>query len=248
MTDPTIGVWISEDGEVGAPDPVNLYRIEGNNPVNSVDPSGLAAIKSLHISFNGFDSDQRRQLVEYTWAAITKLEKALSMLTDHWDELEDLATVKSVPKPFPDETYKTLRRTIIDSSAIGAPVGCALRGQEVAVRQKYIRTIKSIFSQIKNGDTIEFKEVGKRQNDHETVAYISYFFSPHGEVIRITPLYWDLPTKTMQVDKIIRELGRREGFDQTDTKNPLYDAQYWENTISYLARKYDELMAKKNNP
>ncbi len=47
MTDPTIGVWISEDGEVGAPDARNLYRFEGNNPENAVDPSGEGAISSV---------------------------------------------------------------------------------------------------------------------------------------------------------------------------------------------------------
>jgi len=45
MTDPTIGVWISDDGEVGAPDPRNLYRYVGNNPTNEVDPSGLSGEK-----------------------------------------------------------------------------------------------------------------------------------------------------------------------------------------------------------
>jgi len=36
------GIWISDDGQIGTPDPVNLYRFGGNNPVNRTDPSGLA--------------------------------------------------------------------------------------------------------------------------------------------------------------------------------------------------------------
>jgi hypothetical protein len=43
MTDPSIGVWLSDDGTVGKPDPTNMYRYVGNNPTNRVDPSGLAA-------------------------------------------------------------------------------------------------------------------------------------------------------------------------------------------------------------
>lgn len=47
MTDPTLGIWISEDGEVGTPDPRNLYRFEGDNPTNEVDPSGLGGSSYL---------------------------------------------------------------------------------------------------------------------------------------------------------------------------------------------------------
>ena len=36
-----IGMWISDDGEIGTPDPSNLYRYVGNNPTNRTDPTGL---------------------------------------------------------------------------------------------------------------------------------------------------------------------------------------------------------------
>ncbi len=39
-----LGSWISEEGEVIAPDPTNLYRYVGNSPTNFTDPSGLAAV------------------------------------------------------------------------------------------------------------------------------------------------------------------------------------------------------------
>jgi hypothetical protein len=43
MTDPTLGIWIADDGTVGTPDPTNLYRFVGDNPVNAVDPTGLSS-------------------------------------------------------------------------------------------------------------------------------------------------------------------------------------------------------------
>lgn len=42
-TNRRVGKWVSQDGEVGAPDPTNPYRYVGNAPTNATDPSGLAA-------------------------------------------------------------------------------------------------------------------------------------------------------------------------------------------------------------
>jgi len=42
MTDPTIGFWLSEDGEFVKPDPSNLYRYVGNDPTNLTDATGLS--------------------------------------------------------------------------------------------------------------------------------------------------------------------------------------------------------------
>lgn len=246
MTDPTIGVWISEDGEVAAPDSRNLYRIEENNPVNSVDPSGLAEVKSIRMSFNGFNSQQRSQLVENTRAAITKLEKALSMLTEHWDELKELATFNPPMggKPFIDERYRTLGKNIRINPGVPINEGFGNdTGRNTTARLEYIETIKVIFAQIGAGDCINYKEE-KKASENESEAFIRYYFFPQGETIHITPLYWKRE-KARQIDIIVRELGRREGFDETNTDNPLKDASYWQETIDYLARKYDELMAKK---
>jgi|SRR5579884_2161087 len=244
---PNLGRWLQVDPTGFDGGDANLYRMEGNNPTNEVDPSGLLGkVTTIKFTFYGFSEEQQKELMDITVKAVEKLEKALAMLTDHWDELEDLATVKSVPRPFLDKTYQTLKGKIRDVSAIGAPVGCGcVHNREVIVRQQYIDKIKSIISQINKGDHIGFKQVGK--SGVERAAYITYFFYPHGKKIRITPLFWDL-VDSRKLSDIIRELGRREGFDQTNTQNPLYDVQVWEDTIEYLARKYDELMAKKNKP
>lgn len=42
MTDPTLGVWLHDDGEIAAPDPSNPYRYVGNSPMGYTDPSGLS--------------------------------------------------------------------------------------------------------------------------------------------------------------------------------------------------------------
>ena len=54
MTNPEIGVWLSENGEIGMPDPYNRYRYCGNDPVNYVDPSGLAAIAPPELTGKDF--------------------------------------------------------------------------------------------------------------------------------------------------------------------------------------------------
>ncbi len=44
MTNDTVGVWLSDNGVVEAPDPTNLYRYVRNNPTNLVDPNGLVGV------------------------------------------------------------------------------------------------------------------------------------------------------------------------------------------------------------
>jgi RHS repeat-associated protein len=39
MTNNTIGVWLHDDGTLGAPDPSNPYRYCANDPTNATDPS-----------------------------------------------------------------------------------------------------------------------------------------------------------------------------------------------------------------
>ncbi len=58
MTNPTIGVWLSEDGSIGAPDPSNPRRYVGNNPTNLVDPTGLAAQKPTQ-TFEPTEDDKK---------------------------------------------------------------------------------------------------------------------------------------------------------------------------------------------
>ena len=59
MTNPEIGVWLSENGTVGTSDLSNLYRYCGNGPTNRVDPGGLASVEADDILSGWLDADNR---------------------------------------------------------------------------------------------------------------------------------------------------------------------------------------------
>jgi uncharacterized protein RhaS with RHS repeats len=50
--DPAIGRWLSEDPSGFGGGDTNLYRYVGNNPVNLVDPTGLASSLGVNDSFS----------------------------------------------------------------------------------------------------------------------------------------------------------------------------------------------------
>lgn len=91
MYDPSSGRWLIEDPIGFDAGDVNLYRYVGNNPTNAIDPTGLAP-KQLNLSLPGFTGAEMAALIADMHLAVKRLDKALSMLTDHWDELEALST------------------------------------------------------------------------------------------------------------------------------------------------------------
>lgn len=56
---PNLGRWLQVDPVGFDAGDMNLYRMEGNNPTDAVDPSGLASIKQLNLNMPGFTSAEQ---------------------------------------------------------------------------------------------------------------------------------------------------------------------------------------------
>lgn len=245
MYDPSTGRWSIEDPIGFDAGDMDLYRYVGNNPTNAVDPSGLMeGVSEIRFTWYGFTDDQRKQLMANTQEAIVKLEKALAMLTKYWDELKDLASFMppGATKIVIDRSYTKLREEILVTTS-GLWILPDIKSY-VSPRKVYTDKIRTIFQQINSCQHLEFTEDTSAPTENGREAYVRYFFDPTGERIHITKLYWER-MQDRQVDIIVRELGRREWFDETNTGNVLRDAAEWQAIIDYLARKYDEMMAKQ---
>jgi hypothetical protein len=226
----------------------NLYRYVGNDPTNATDPSGLAENpddiyynKVIQYNFDkDFSFSERRDIEQATSRAFRKLQKALSMLETHWKVLKHLSTTHRPDKPDKiDEKYKILdseAKRYIERDHATIP-------ERVNVRQYYIDKINEIFAEIdpKNDKAIGFVPNRSDKAKLEGPTYIRYYFTPSGETIHVTNLFF-LLTPDDRADKIVHELARRVGFtDKENTGDPLYDAYTFEYVIHFLARQWDTL-------
>jgi hypothetical protein len=96
MTDPTIGVWLHDDGTIGKPDPYNLTRYVGNNPTNLTDPTGLAGVS---VDEKGNQKLLGRQSITFTKEQIKEFRDTLAALSDkglRGEELRDWLILEKV--------------------------------------------------------------------------------------------------------------------------------------------------------
>jgi len=249
MFDPTIGRWLTQDPEAFDAGDADLYRYCGNDPTNWVDPSGLDDLPvsrgTIRISAPGFTDSESSILMRTTRRAIEKIEKARIMLRDHWDELKELSLVEiPMAPPFTHKRYIKLS-TVLTKPYGGFNVSGVLK---VTVREIYLRRMADILDRIKDG-SCDFepdrKWTGPKGDTDAYVVDIVILWRTQisGQTIHLTQVFWGHPHQR-QVDVLIREFGRTVGFSETGTGDLELDADEWDNTIDFLADKYDEMMRR----
>jgi hypothetical protein len=96
MYDPSIGRFTSVDPTGFAAGDANLYRLEGNNPTNEVDPTGLAGIPisdefkaKLDIQGGGVNPEEYLELIAAFEDAAMRVLVADYVLRYRWDEVTE---------------------------------------------------------------------------------------------------------------------------------------------------------------
>lgn len=181
------------------------------------------------------------------WLAVEKLEKALVMLEEHWDELKDLSTFTPLDgKPFISTRYQMLAKVYSFPYGAWGVSGVS----KITGRDEYIKLIKQVLNPLRNVDhCTNFKPDRSPPTPNGQKAYIRtlplYIIQEiPGSTIHITNLFFTRP-RSEQIDAIAHELARRIGFLEENTRNLFKDVYEWDNTIDFLVNKYDELMSKK---
>jgi hypothetical protein len=214
MYDPTTGRWTTEDPIRFEAGDANLYRYVKNDPTNATDPSGLkedfVSKRQLNFQMEGFTGQEMATLALDMRLAVERIDKAFSMLTDHWDELKALSTFTPPGgKPFVSKRYQTLASKYTALSGFDFWGGSQVK--RVSVREDYIKAIKLVLDPLRDGNhCTTFKPDRSPTTPNERQAYVVYTLGFPGSTIHITNAFFSA-TQGRQVDVLVHELGRRAG-------------------------------------
>lgn len=252
MYSPTLGRWIQNDPiEFTAGDP-NLYRMEGNDPTGMVDPSGLCGDDGkpnesipAKLDFSGPFTPTEEDILKCRLAsALKKLTLAHTLLTTKWPELKDKyledSVIPGAQNTFLSPTYKKLNKPALQRYRPFSDD--TLGGVGVTVRNEYALNIKRMLNEMNDVKcTIALKRVTKANEAPGTEGGEAYV--PPARLNPLVP-YFDVTTSTIhirdaffdrierrQIDIMMRELARRQGYYETGTGRVHYDADEWGNIL-----------------
>jgi hypothetical protein len=238
----------------------NLYRFVGNDPTNSIDPTGLAEKKITSIS-TAFSEDYTKEEADAVQQrlkeALQRLEKAESMLTIQWDRLKEGMTIDLRDEAGPHipnlKLFNTIKTGTYRINIAGGDyprvyADSAESRKDRTYREFYLARIRTVLDYVRTGNTVKFRYDRKAWNpdaERYTRAYVKHIFYSLGNPIYLTQGYYDEQSDVGRASLIRHELGRWAGFDGSpayeNTGDYLNDVYQWDTVIDHLANAYDRL-------
>jgi hypothetical protein len=252
MTNPEIGVWLGDNGEIGAPDPSNPRRICGNNPTNMVDPTGLFETPTFSgagrgpnrndkvwnttvpgfkakVELRDFDNDAReKEMLDALQKAAVRVNNALAALGgNEWDKYSKFKTipVAGVDKPIESKRYAQIDK----------------------YRWLYHDRLAKVWNRLMDPKTtiVVYSTRWTHPDKNPMYTSSSIFDINYADYIATRVHFWDLSADT-QAYWTCHELARYFLFlgDDSDYSNG-QGVQQWDEVIDWLLARQEQLESGK---
>lgn len=237
----------------------NLYRNEGNNPVNYTDPMGLDRRKisddfPAQVEFDDcYTEEQKGKILAAMRAAAQKINKAYLALRNHWDEISNYVTNYKPPgatKVIIPKWYHFLADPkMVGGSSPG--IGGDALGVRVNNVSFYLGRFERILGELKNPNAIIPFKCGEANEDSGRLAYVIFnvklfgLIKSPGNTIHTTDKFFDAGPNG-RCDAIGHEIGRRSlGLHDENTGDFSEDVYEWDRMVDRLAGFYDRFAKPK---
>jgi hypothetical protein len=233
----------------------NLYRHEGDDPRNSLDPSGLEKVKisndfPAQLDFaDCFTDEQKKEILASFRDAAEKINNAYIALKDQWDDITAILTTRKpegATKPMPPAWFVFLsgQEMVGGSPGTGGASWTRRNNRDFALSR-----FNRVLGELKNKDTVIPIACGTGNVESGRNAYVVFwhlgFTKIPANTINVTDRFYGRG-KGAQCNDIAHELGRRALWLYDENTGAMWDDVYeWDHLVDSLSRLHDQINAAK---